>query len=104
MVFTCVTDTGRLVWEINNDINNKHSFHSPAQINICIPLNNFTLTLLNVTNSTTYWSTAVAHNVAIDYNMTNVSCSDGAMNSQQLMSIIIGNKSDIHSNCNLPVL
>ena len=90
VVFTCVTtDTGRLVWEIN-DINNRHSFHSSEKINISISLNIFTVTLLSVTNSNIYQSTAIAHNVSLDYNATNVSCNDGhtGTNSQEL---IIGN-------------
>ena len=101
MVFTCVTDTGRLVWEIINE-NNRHVFHSPAQINISISLDIFTLTLLSVTNNSTFRSTAVAHNISVDYNGTKVSCSDFhiLINSQQLMRTIIGKESDIHRNCN----
>ena len=95
VVFTCVTtDTGRLVWAIINH-NNRHSFQSPVQINMSLTVDRFALTLLNVTNSSIYQSTAVAHNISVDYNGTKVSCSDGhmAMNSQ-MMSIIIGQESD----------
>ena len=89
VVFTCVTtDTGRLVWEIN-DINNRHSFHSPAQINISIPLGIFTLTLLSVTNNSIYQSTAVAHNISVDYNGTKVSCRDGQVYKPEQMSITL---------------
>ena len=90
MVFTCVTDTGRLVWEINNS-NNRHSFHSPALLNIPITLDIFTLTLLSVTDSNIYQSTAVVHNISVD---TCVKCIDGGQstsNNKQL-NIIIGKK------------
>ena len=91
VVFTCVTDTGRLVWEIIN-INNRHSFHSPAQITTPITADIFTLTLLSVTNSDTYQSTAVGHNVSIDYNNTEISCIDDLTAFNSKLSIIIGKK------------
>ena len=87
MVFTCVTtDTGRLVWDLTHNI--IQSFHSPAQINIPVTVDIFTLTLVSVTNSNTYQSTAVAHNVSVDYNGAKVSCSDVALSSK--LSAIIG--------------
>ena len=91
MVFTCVTDTGRLVWELINS-NYKQSFHSPTQINMPITLDIFTLTLVSVTNSSIYQSTAVAHNISVDYNHTEVSCSDNSLSSEfkQQLSIVIG--------------
>ena len=91
VVFTCVTDTGRLVWELVNS-NYKQSFHSPTQINMLITMDIFTLTLLNVTNSSTYQSTAVGHNVSVDYNNTEVSCRDNSASSnfKQQLSIVIG--------------
>ena len=96
VVFTCVTDTGRLVWEINN-ITGRHSFHSPAQINMPITVKNFTLTLLSVTNNSIYQSTAVAHNVSVDYNGTKVSCRDGSVLNpyHEQLRIIIGKMSDL---------
>ena len=89
VVFTCVTDTGRLIWGVDET---KQSFHSPSLLNIPITLDIFTLTLLNVTNSSTYWSTAVVHNVSVDYNNTEVSCSDSSVSSnfKQQLSIAIG--------------
>ena len=104
MVFTCVSDTGKLDWEIINH-NNRQSFHSSAQISNSVLLNIFTVTLLSVTNNSIYQSTAVARNISVDYNMSNVSCNDGhmAINSQKLISIIIGKESGIHNHCNLPV-
>ena len=91
VVFTCVTDTGRLVWKVGKT---KQSFHSPPLINIPIPLDIFTLTLLNVTNSSTYLSTAVAHNVSVDYNWKFVKCIDGgqATSNNKQLNIIIGEK------------
>ena len=88
MVFTCVTDTGRLVWELVNS-NYKQSFHSPTQINMFITLEIFTLTLLSVTNSSIYQSTAVAHNISVDYNGTKVSCRDGQVYKPEQMSITL---------------
>ena len=92
VVFTCVTDTGRLVWEVDKT---KYSFHSPALLNIPITLDIFTLTLLSVTNSSTYQSTAVAHNVSVDYNDTYVKCIDGGLSTSdnKQLNIVIGKKS-----------
>ena len=88
VVFTCVTDTGRLVWEINGK-NNRHSFHSPDQINMYSTVENFTLTLLSVTNNSIYQSIAVAHNISVDYNGAELSCSDGSVLNPEQLSIII---------------
>ena len=90
MVFTCVTDTGRLVWEVNTT---KQSFHSPALLNIPITLDIFTVTLLNVTNSSIYQSTAVTHSTSVNFNWTNVKCIDGGQstsNYKQLNVMIVG--------------
>ena len=90
MVFTCVTDTGRLVWEVNKT---KQTFHSPALLNIPITLDIFTMTLLNVTNSSLYQSTTVVHNVSVDYNWTCVKCIDGGQSSDnKQLNIVIGEK------------
>ena len=92
VVFTCVTDTGRLVWKVNKI---KQTFHSPAlQLNKPITVDIFTLTLLNVTNSNTYQSTAVAHNISVDYNWKFVNCIDGgqATSNDKQLNIIIGEK------------
>ena len=91
MVFTCVTDTGRLVWEVGKT---KQTFYSQLSIDVPIPLDIFTLTLVSVTNSNTYQSTAVAHNVSVDYNWISIKCIDGGLstsNNKQL-NIIIGEK------------
>ena len=86
VVFTCVTDTGRLVWVPINPIN-KHSFHSSTQKPVTKDI--FTLTLLNVTNSSTYRSTATAHNISVGYDGTEVSCTDGPILSSNKLSIKI---------------
>ena len=58
VVFTCVIDTGRLVWDIKDTA---VSFHSPALLNNAIQLDIFTITLLNITG-------ANAAHVPINYN------------------------------------
>ena len=79
VVFTCVTDTGRLVWDIKDT---PLSFHSPAQLNYIIPLNAvFNITLLNITGNM-YHSTANAVNVPINYHDVTVSCSSGQIEIQ----------------------
>ena len=93
VVFTCVTDTGRLVWEIN-DSNNRHSFHSPAQINMSHTVKNFKLTLLSVKNNSIYQSTAVAHNISVYYNGTNISCDNGPVSNPKKLSVIISKMLD----------
>ena len=47
VVFTCVTNTGKLIWSVGNGIS--QSFHSPAQLNMPIHDDIFTLLLQNVT-------------------------------------------------------
>ena len=96
MVFTCVTDTGRLVWEINGTTG-RHSFHFPEQINMSNTVKNFTLTLLSVTNNSIYQSTAVAHNISVDYNGIVVSCTDGQVLNPKQMSIVISKIYNIRS-------
>ena len=79
VVFTCVTDTGRLVWNIKDST---LSFHSPALHNYIIPLDTvFNVTLLNITGNM-YHSTANAVNVPINYHDVTVSCSSGQIEIQ----------------------
>ena len=75
VVFTCVTDTGRLVWDIKHST---ASFHSTAQLNTPIQLDNtvFNVTLLNITGNI-YHSTATAVHVPANYNGVAVACSSG---------------------------
>ena len=86
VVFTCVTDTGRLIWELINPIN-RHSFHSSTQNPVTKDI--FTLALLNVTNGSTYRSTATAHNIPVGYDGTAVSCSDGPVLKSNELSVTI---------------
>ena len=80
VVFSCVTDTGRLAWDIKDST---LSFHSPAQLNYIIPLDTvFNVTLLNITGNM-YHSTANAvDDVPINYHDVTVSCSSGQIEIQ----------------------
>ena len=93
MVFTCVTDTGMLLWEIIN-INNQHLFSNPAQTNMNTTEDIFTLVLLNVTgtNNSIYWSTATAHHVSLNYSERSISCFDGDGRPPKTLTIKIGEK------------
>ena len=71
MVFTCVTDTGRLIWDIKHS---SISYHSTALLNEVIQLDTvFNTTLLNITGNT-YHSIANAAHVPVSYNGTTVEC------------------------------
>ena len=102
MVFTCVTDTGRLIWTINDVIS--QSFHSPAQLNMPIHVDIFTLLLHNITGDTnnTYHSTVTATNVSFAYNETITLCSDGpdASEEKSIVNLGIGyNYTEISMQC-----
>ena len=75
MVFTCVTDTGRLILDIKHSSKSSSiSFHSKAQLNEVIQLDTvFNATLLNITGNT-YHSTATTAHVPVSYNGTTVKC------------------------------
>ena len=89
VVFTCVTDTGRLIWNVGNGIS--QSYHSPAQLNMPIYDDIFTLLLQNVTGDTnnTYRSTVTATNVPLAYNEMIVSCSDDESKASMRKSTIV---------------
>ena len=71
MVFTCVTDTGRLIWDIKFS---SISFHSTTSLNKVIQLDTvFNVTLHSITENT-YHSTATAAHVPVSYNGTTVEC------------------------------
>ena len=82
MVFTCVTDTGRLTWDISLHNNNilQQMFHSPAQLNKDIVQDIFNITLHNITGESdnTYHSTVFTVHVPITYNGTIVECNGQA--------------------------
>ena len=92
MVFTCVTDTGRLIWDIKHS---SISYHSIAQLNHIIPLDSvFNVTLLSITGNT-YHSTATAVHVPVSYNGTTVECRGVVHavldNDKAEITILIGN-------------
>ena len=93
VVFTCVSDTGKLLWEIINN-NNQHLFSNPAQINANVTEDIFILVLLNVTgtNNSIYWSTATAHHVPLNYSERNISCFDSDERLPKTITIKIGEK------------
>ena len=73
VVFTCITDTGRLVWSVNN---NNELFYLPGQVSeIGRTRDIFTLRLISVTGSV-FVSTATAHNVSYGSNGINITCID----------------------------
>ena len=88
VVFTCVTDTGRLVWDIKDTA---VTFHSPMQLNIAIPLDIFNVTLLKKSGNI-FHSTATAVHVPINYNGTTVQCRGQNIANRQQRSIVIGAK------------
>ena len=49
VVFSCVTDTVRLLWTVNNSVDQVHSFHSISQIKMVVTKQIFELELVNVT-------------------------------------------------------
>ena len=89
VVFTCVTDTGKLIWSVGNGIS--QSFHSPAHLNVPIRDDIFTLLLQNVTgdNNNTYHSTVTATNVSLAYNEMIVLCSDAKSKAPTRKSTIL---------------
>ena len=93
VVFTCVTDTGKLLWRIIN-INNQYLFSNPGQINMNVTKDIFTLVLLNVTgtNTSIIWSTATAHHVPLYYSERNISCFDSDERPPKTLTIKIGEK------------
>ena len=82
VVFTCVTDTGRLIWDIATNHTHSHSFHSPAQLTAPPAYYEiFNITQHNITgeNNSTYNSTVTADHVPITYNGTTLHAVDKLM-------------------------
>ena len=99
VVFTCVTDTGRLIWTVNKSVN-LVSFHSTKHIKTIVTEQIFKLELVNVsgTNNQMYLSTATAHNVLPDYNGTKIACVDGDQtNTAMTLYVLIGEKLYLYS-------
>ena len=95
VVFTCVTDTGRLTWDITTNHTSSQSFYYPAQLTA--PLNSasheiFNITLHNITgeNNSTYHSTVTAVHVPITYNGTTVACRGALGTNKSERTIVIG--------------
>ena len=98
MVFTCVTDTGRLLWTVNNNVDQVHSFHSITQIKMIVTKQIFELELFNVTGieNEMYLSAATASNVLPGYNGTKIACVDGDQtNTSMTLYVLIGEKLEI---------
>ena len=72
LVFTCITDTGALIWGIDGS---NQVFFEPEQLNSIASLGIFALSLINITG-TTLVSTATVHDVIIENNGTIIACSD----------------------------
>ena len=75
VVFTCVTDTGELIWNVNgfNDVLYEKMIEKKEQTSLSI-------FQLNITNKigNYFVSTATVINVHLDYNGTSISCSDSS--------------------------
>ena len=73
VTYTCVTDTGELVWDVNDNqqVLFTVDYHPPQQ------LDTFTVNLTNI-SGTVIVSTATINNVLLEYNGTVLSCSDNA--------------------------
>ena len=75
VVFTCVTDTGRLTWKTSTGLKLPHF---PKQLGIPIKRDIFMLTLQNITgpSNNIYRSTAYTPYVPLNYNEENITCTD----------------------------
>ena len=71
LVFTCTTDTGKLVWRSGGD----NHLYTSGQYSDGLLDNLFILKLTNVTGMILI-STATVQNVLLDYNGRTISCSD----------------------------
>ena len=90
VVFTCVTDTGRLEWYINKD--NRQLDYSSELIGHPLTKDIFTLKLLNITgtNNSVFESTATTANVSLSDSGRSISCSDNPLGSTKERTIRIG--------------
>ena len=73
VTYTCVTDTGELVWDVNHKAQLRFSigYHQSQQLGI------FTVNLTNISGMVIV-STATISNVLLEHNGTVLSCSDNA--------------------------
>ena len=83
MVFTCVTDTGQLQW-ISSDGNTK-VYYPASQVNEPAVINFggiFVLKLVKRSNYT-FESTATAHNVSLNNDGINITCTSDIANPEK---------------------
>ena len=99
VVFSCVTDTGRLTWK--SSFNVRQVYFSPDELNIPIQRDIFTLILLNVTGHTNniYQSTAAASHVPLNYSGESITCTDNDDSSTIELVIGISLSSAIYIQC-----
>ena len=74
VTYTCVTDTGELVWGVNDNQQVLFTmyYHPPQQLDI------FTVNLINISGMVIV-STATISNVLLEHNGTVLTCSDNAI-------------------------
>ena len=75
MVFTCITDTGLLIWSTSVNEHVKVYYQSDKVNQPAVNVGSiFTVKLVNTTGQIV--STATAHNVSPDHNRVNITCSN----------------------------
>ena len=74
LVFTCVTNTSSLLWNMNGTTQNSF-FYEQEQLQSTETLDIFSINLISITG-TTFVSTATVHNVSIEDDKTIITCSD----------------------------
>ena len=74
VTYTCVTDTGELVWDVNHNqqVLFTIDYHQPQQLDV------FTVNLTNI-NGMVIVSTATINNVLLQHNGTVLACSDNSI-------------------------
>ena len=86
MVFTCVTDTGQLQW--SSDDGDSRLYHSTIQVNEPAFTDFgdiFVLKLINTSNNT-FVSTATAHNVSLNNDGINITCTSDISNPDHIQT------------------
>ena len=83
-MFTCITDTGSLSWDVNGSNN---VFYQAGQSSMSLDI--FTLNLLSVSGMM-FVSTATVHNVSIEDDGKAISCSDNNQTKRKLVVTLSG--------------
>ena len=83
-MFTCITDTGSLTWDINGT---NEVFYQEGQLSGSLDI--FTLNLISVSGMM-FVSTATAHNVSIESDGKALSCSDNNQTKSNLAVTLSG--------------